>query len=304
MTHAFDILLCLMILAVSGAAIMGRDLFVSIALFVIYGLLLAIAWVRLDAIDVALAEAAIGAGLSGILLLRGLSEVRDSTAKRALRAPLTILLGTSVAAAVGWAVSDLVERELGLQQRVGEHLAASGVANPVTAVLLNFRGWDTLLESIVLLAALAGVWAVSPGRGALGRPHVHRHLAGEDVLSTFGRFLAPLGFVVGAYVVWTGSSAPGGAFQAGTVLAAVWLLTMMAKLSSPPAISDLRLRTALIIGPLLFLAVGSTGLLAGAFFSFPAPHAGVMIVAIELVLAVSIAATLAMLVLGTPRSAP
>lgn len=54
---------------VAGAALASRELFRSIVLFIAFGMLLAIAWVRLAAPDVALAEAAIGAGLTGALLL-------------------------------------------------------------------------------------------------------------------------------------------------------------------------------------------------------------------------------------------
>lgn len=54
---------------VAWAALASRELFRSIVLFIAFGMLLAIAWVRLAAPDVALAEAAIGAGLTGALLL-------------------------------------------------------------------------------------------------------------------------------------------------------------------------------------------------------------------------------------------
>ncbi len=45
----------------------------------------------------------------------------------------------------------------------------SGVTHPVTAVLLNFRGYDTLLEVAVLLIALVGTWSLRLGPAARGR---------------------------------------------------------------------------------------------------------------------------------------
>ena len=54
------------------------DLYKAIVLFIAFGLLMAIAWVRLDAPDVALAEAAIGAGLTGALLLSALACLKES----------------------------------------------------------------------------------------------------------------------------------------------------------------------------------------------------------------------------------
>ena len=64
-----DFLLVLMLFSLSWAALSGRDLFRGIVLFIAFGLVLSMSWVRLGAPDVALAEAAIGAGLAGALLL-------------------------------------------------------------------------------------------------------------------------------------------------------------------------------------------------------------------------------------------
>jgi energy-converting hydrogenase B subunit D len=64
-----DGLLVLILLWLAWAALASRDLFRGIVLFIAFGLVLSMAWVRLGAPDVALAEAAIGAGLTGALLL-------------------------------------------------------------------------------------------------------------------------------------------------------------------------------------------------------------------------------------------
>jgi energy-converting hydrogenase B subunit D len=64
-----DALLVAVLLWLAWAALASRDLFRGIVLFIAFGLVLAMAWVRLGAPDVALAEAAIGAGLTGALLL-------------------------------------------------------------------------------------------------------------------------------------------------------------------------------------------------------------------------------------------
>jgi energy-converting hydrogenase B subunit D len=64
-----DTLLVVMLLWLAWAALSGRDLFRGIVLFIAFGLVLSMSWARLGAPDVALAEAAIGAGLAGALLL-------------------------------------------------------------------------------------------------------------------------------------------------------------------------------------------------------------------------------------------
>jgi multicomponent Na+:H+ antiporter subunit G len=65
MTLALDLALCALILGVALATVAGRGVFRAMVFFIVYGLLVAVGWVRLGAIDVALAEAAIGAGLTG-----------------------------------------------------------------------------------------------------------------------------------------------------------------------------------------------------------------------------------------------
>ena len=73
----FDALLGLGLLWLAWWALSCRDLFKATVLFVAFGLLMALAWVRLDAPDVALAEAAIGAGLTGALLMAALARLED-----------------------------------------------------------------------------------------------------------------------------------------------------------------------------------------------------------------------------------
>jgi len=74
---SFDILLGLSLLWLAWRVLASPDLYKAIVLFVAFGLLMALAWVRLDAPDVALAEAAIGAGLTGALLLAALARLRN-----------------------------------------------------------------------------------------------------------------------------------------------------------------------------------------------------------------------------------
>lgn len=74
----FDGLLGLGLLWLAWWVLNCPELFKAIVLFIAFGLLMALAWVRLDAPDVALAEAAIGAGLTGALLLATLARLRDT----------------------------------------------------------------------------------------------------------------------------------------------------------------------------------------------------------------------------------
>lgn len=77
----FDTVLGLALLWLAWRVLASPDLFRAIVLFIAFGLLMALAWVRLDAVDVALAEAGIGAGLTGALLLAALARL-DISSKR------------------------------------------------------------------------------------------------------------------------------------------------------------------------------------------------------------------------------
>jgi multisubunit Na+/H+ antiporter MnhB subunit len=309
---AFEAILGVLICAVGLGAILARDVWASIVFYIVYGVLLAIAWVRLESVDVALAEAAIGAGLTGILLIGAAARMRAVGEPQARRRVMQLLPARAVQFAVcaGLVAMLLVALQAlhyetaGLAPLVEQHLDLSGVTNPVTAVLLNFRSYDTLLEAVVLVVALVAVWSMSAERFWGGAPGLRQHARPDGVLAHFGRLLPAVGIVVAIHLLWAGSHAPGGAFQAGTVLAAVWLLLAMAGLTDAPAVSDRRVRLVIVGGPVVFLVVGAAGAIAGTFLGLPADIAYHLILTIEVSLTLSIAATLAMLVLGVPRRAP
>jgi uncharacterized MnhB-related membrane protein len=76
MSLAFDLLLAMALLWSAWRSLTTADLARAVVMFIVFGLLMALAWARLDAPDIALAEAAIGAGLTGALLLDALGALR------------------------------------------------------------------------------------------------------------------------------------------------------------------------------------------------------------------------------------
>jgi uncharacterized MnhB-related membrane protein len=77
-----DLLLALALVSTAAAALLSRDLFRAVVVFIAFGLLMAVCWVRLQAPDIALAEAAIGAGLTGVLLLDAVSHFRRGRSRK------------------------------------------------------------------------------------------------------------------------------------------------------------------------------------------------------------------------------
>ncbi|MFW6092865.1 MAG: Na(+)/H(+) antiporter subunit B [Pseudomonadota bacterium] len=79
---ALDVTLAFALVAVAARTLATADLFETVALFIAYGLLVTLAWVRLEAVDVALAEAGIGTGFTGALLLAGLGRLQRQEQRR------------------------------------------------------------------------------------------------------------------------------------------------------------------------------------------------------------------------------
>lgn len=296
-----DVLLALALIGLAWGALASGDLFKAIVLFIAFGLVMALVWVRLNAPDIALAEAAIGAGLTGALLLAAHAKLRTAapdanveltSRMRGLRSLPVLVLVLLLAAALGYAVWTLPPDAVGLGKEVAANLDRSGVSNPVTAVLLNFRGYDTLLEVMVLLLALLGAWSV-------GATTLQRETAPGLVLDSLSRLLAPLLILVAAYLLWAGAHAPGGAFQAGAVLAAAGVLLLLAGWRLPAALAGLPLRLVLVAGPATFLLLAViTLLLEGRLLQLPPAWAGRVILIIETTATISIGATLIALFMG------
>lgn len=307
---AFDTMLGFGLLWLAWRALNSSDLFKAIVLFIAFGLLMALAWVRLNAPDVALAEAAIGAGLTGALLLAALARLgamTDQNVSGASAYPvpsaqppagshfsrgLLILLLSASVAGMAYAIWSVPSYATGLSMDVAAHLDDSGVGNPVTAVLLNFRGYDTMLEMMVLLLAVLGVWSLGGLQQQPEKPVA-------AVLETLSRFLTPVFILAAAYLLWVGADAPGGAFQAGSVLGAAGVLLLLSGWRPRVRLMQWPLRLALTAGAGAFILLGLlTLLLEKQFLTYPVAQAGRMILLLESLATVSIAVTLAILFLS------
>jgi len=207
---------------------------------------------------------------------------------------LLLPLLSALAVCLSYAVLSLPDHAQGLQRIVADKMTVSGVSHPVTAVLLNFRGYDTLLEMAVLLLALLGVWS-------LGIPPPQADSPPGSVLDTLARLLIPILILVAAYLLWVGAHAPGGAFQAGSVLGAAGVLLLLVGWRLHPALTQLPLRLTLVAGPVTFITIAAlTMLWTGRLLEYPPAHAGTLILILEAVATISIGVTLAALFLGTP----
>jgi multicomponent Na+:H+ antiporter subunit B len=162
-----NVLLATMGITVVAMA-MQRNLFGVVVLFGVYSFLMATVLVALDAVDVAMTEAAVGAGVSTVLLLSALHLTGGMEAKPLHRALFPLALAVAVGGVLAYGT-------LGLpafsdpQAPIHTHVAPryikdgpreTGVPNVVTAVLASYRGFDTLGETVVVFTGGAGVIAL------------------------------------------------------------------------------------------------------------------------------------------------
>lgn len=193
------------------------------------------------------------------------------------------------------ALLELPVAPIDLRPAVAENLPASGVAHPVTAVLLNYRGYDTLLEIAVLLLALFGLLAL----GLEAREETAHHAV--PPLQWMAGIAVPMMVLFALYMLWAGAHRPGGAFQAGAVLGAAAVLLHLTALLPGWDAPRLRLRAGLALGFLLFLATAVALLSEGALLRYPPAYAGTLILLIEAGLTVSLGLLLAGLFLFLSR---
>lgn len=212
--------------------------------------------------------------------------------------------GLSVAlfAFLARAVLAIPESDPGLAPLIEANLDQSGVHSLVTAVLLNFRGYDTLLEIAVLLLATIGVLSlrtVDPGSRERLAPKA------DPVLSAMTRVLVPLMLLASGYLLWAGEHAPGGAFQAGSILGASGVLLALSGYARPGWVTQFGLRFTIAIGFITFLLIAIAPLLLGGnLLEYPPGLAKLLMLVIETWLTLSIGVILASLFISsaTPDS--
>jgi multisubunit Na+/H+ antiporter MnhB subunit len=306
---SIDILIALSLIWLALTAICSKNLFNAIVMFILFGLIMALAWIRLNAPDVALAEAALGAGITGAILLETLRklkaieplsiindrEINQDKFYRYLKL-FTGLILSGLALLTINIILPLADNNAIKSPQVFENMAVSGVENPVTAVLLNFRGYDTFLEVFVLYVALLGAWSI----GDIAEANTQAIPKKENfILVVLIKLLTPMLIMVATYILWVGSFKPGGAFQSGSILAGAAVFMGLAGWQVLKKIPAKLIRILVIIGPLYFVSVlVFTTFIQGTVLKYSIDYSGVTIFSIEALSTISIFIILFLLYLG------
>jgi len=168
-------------LAVTGIAVIRtRNLFAAVMLAGIYSLVSAGLFVVMDAVDVAFTEAAVGAGISTVLVLGTLALVgyKESAPKRSPLLPLFVVTVTGAILVYGTSeIPPFGAPDNPSHQHVAPHYLEESeheihIPNVVTSVLASYRGYDTMGETAVIFTAMVGVLLLL-SRGPLPRRVFH-----------------------------------------------------------------------------------------------------------------------------------
>jgi multisubunit Na+/H+ antiporter MnhB subunit len=204
---------------------------------------------------------------------------------------------TGFTALLGWIVVT-EPTAAGLGAAVRERVAEAAVRSEVTAVLLDFRGYDTMLEAAVLVAALVAIWSLERGRPAVPLPAAAH---AEPVLAALLRAVVPVIVLVSVYLVWRGAYAPGGAFQGGALFGGAIVLVLATGFHRLGDRTRTAARYFATAGLGVFLGVATILLgLRGAMLDYPSALAYPLVLVIELFLALATAAILADLFVDVP----
>ena len=174
---------------------------------------------------------------------------------------LAILTGVFATALTVTLVSVWRQPVRNLVDAVQEALPVSQVGNPVTAVLLDYRGYDTLLEFGVLLLAWLAAATVAGQVATTPQP------ASPPIDRSMGRLLIAPIVLTSAYVLWAGADAPGGAFQAGAIGASAAVVLRLSGTAVRPLPGQILLAPVAFA---VFLAVALACLVVtGVFLGYP-----------------------------------
>ena len=232
----------LLVVATLALVVMHRQRFVALVVISIIGLVIALGFIYFSAPDLAMTQLTVEV-VTVILLLLALNYLPketpvESSAARRLRDGAIALVAGIGAAGLTWAIT---ARDLAFAPISDYHLenayTGGGGTNVVNVILVDFRGFDTMGEIIVLGIAALAIFALVEGvlHGPASRrlqnrkpdmPLAHDRHPLMMVVAT--RVALPIALAVGIYIFLRGHDEPGGGFIAGLVVAIALLMQYMA----------------------------------------------------------------------------
>ncbi|WP_374980163.1 monovalent cation/H+ antiporter subunit A [Pseudomonas solani] len=228
----------MLVLSVAGVltAVFHRQRLVALLILGVGGLLVALAFARFSAPDLALTQLSVEV-VTMVLLMLAMYYLPSRTQNESTlgRRTRDLLLAIGGGGVVGLLTYGVLTRPY---QTIADFFLENAVSgggghNAVNVILVDFRGFDTLGEITVLAIAAVGVHALLSGL-RLTNPTCDpqgRNWARSSrplILETLSRLLLPLALLVSAFIFLRGHNLPGGGFIAGLITASALILQYIA----------------------------------------------------------------------------
>jgi len=284
MAFPIEIVLFILLLATALTVALLSDLFAAAMMTGIFSLLSAGLFTLMDAVDVAFTEAAVGAGISTVLVLSTLALTTDREDQQPTRfLPLAVVLLTGLVLAYGsadmhpYGSLDAPIHHHVVPRYIKESKTLFDIPNIVTNVLASFRGYDTMGETSVIFTATVGVLlllsAMRRRKGEVRHSRLSRGPRMRDfvILRVVSTALLPLILLYALYVQFHGDFGPGGGFQAGVIFGAGLVLygIIFGLRTLKRLVPEALLESALAFGLLLYVGTGvATIVLGGSLLDY------------------------------------
>ena len=268
-------------MGVAIAIVRMKDLLAVVMLLGIYSLLSASFFVAMDAVDVAFTEAAVGAGISTLLMLVAITmtgRTEHPTRHKPLLALAVVIVTGSLLIYGTLDMPYFGSAEAPIHQHVApryinDSMQEIGVPNIVTSVLASYRAFDTFGEVVVIFTAGMGVLALL---SVVRRPRDNEKIDSYNksmheqhlILRIVTKMMIPFILLFAFYVQFHGDFGPGGGFQAGVIFASAILLYAMlfGMNTARRVINQSLIQLLAATGVLLYGSIGVVSLLNGKEF--------------------------------------
>ena len=237
MIESIEILLFVLIVVFAFLSLWIRDLMGSVIIFGAYSFLMCLIWAAMGAVDVAFTEAAVGAGVSTVFFIAVIYNTTRTIKFNPLDVGVKVLAGV-IAIVIGfillqgiddfpaWGDAASPVNSGVASYYVEQALHDTAVPNIVTAVLADYRAFDTMFETCVVFVATIGIIGLLRRRIRNVSEHVQPN-GSSLVIRVASRFVVPFIQIFALYVVAHGHHSPGGGFQGGVLLGASLILLAM-----------------------------------------------------------------------------
>jgi multicomponent Na+:H+ antiporter subunit B len=240
----FDLPLLMLVVLFAVVALWIRNLMGAAIVFGAYSFMMCLIWAGMGAVDVAFTEAAVGAGVSTVFIVSTIYNSSATMRPRSRGLPFKLFIGVVVTVAgafllsalpdfPNWGDPDSPVNATVAPYYIKNSLQDTHVPNLVTSVLADYRGFDTLLETVVVFIACIGIYSIlriesartkteEPEEESASQPQYDP--SDSLIVRQASRFMVPFMQLFALYVIAHGHYSPGGGFQGGVIFGASLIL--------------------------------------------------------------------------------